>query len=129
MANKILSRDARTRAPWLLDMLYTPAELARELGISRRSIHDTLIPHGLPCQKDDKGRVWLHGPAVAAWVKELQAKERRPKMAPDEGYCFHCRRPVKMIRPKTLTRGRIDVLQATCPECGHTVNRGKKKAA
>ena len=42
----LLSREAKLRANSLLDMLYTPSELAEELGVEQRSIYSRLIPAG-----------------------------------------------------------------------------------
>ncbi len=121
---RLLTREARLRANGLLDMLYTPAELADELGLKQPEVYHKLLPAGLPHSKDDIGHVWLHGPEVAHWVRELKV-ERKP-MAVDEAYCLRCRAVVPLVHPKRIQRGKFTLLQATCPTCGATINRGIK---
>ena len=128
MANRLLPQPAKLRARGLLDMLYSPEDLAFELQIDKRAIYRKLIPAGLPCRKDDTGHVWVHGPEAARWILSLGKTKAQP-MAADEGYCFKCKKPVKMsARPKKVKRMRMTMLTWPCPECGTMVNRGMKKA-
>ena len=122
--NNLLSREARLRANGLLDMLYTPAELADELGIDQRDIYRRLLPAGIPCRKDKTGHIWLHGPEIAQWVQGLHAVRR--SMGESEAYCLKCRSAVPLRKPVLVNRGKFNLLQATCPQCGTTVNRGVK---
>ncbi|HEY4689649.1 MAG TPA: hypothetical protein VIK33_10080 [Anaerolineae bacterium] len=121
---KLLSREARLRANGLLDMLYTPAEMADELGIQQRDVYEKLLPAGLPHQRDETGHLWLHGPEVAHWVRTLRAGRRL--LGDNEAYCLKCRAVVRLVRPKRVKRGKFTLLQALCPTCGTTVNRGVK---
>ncbi len=126
MPQKLLSRTARLRANGLLDMLYTPAEMAGELGIEEREMYDRLIPAGLPTMNDDAGHVWLHGPAVAGWIRTAGKPKREKPMGTDEAYCLSCRAVVPLVNPRRIQRGKFVLHQAACPQCGKTVNRGVK---
>ena len=121
----LLSREAKLRANSLLDMLYTPSEMAEELGVEQRSIYSRLIPAGLPHRRDPQtGYIWLHGPEITRWARQLNRK--RSKLSENEAYCLKCRRGVSLVDAKRITRGRFRMLQATCPNCGSKVNRGVK---
>jgi hypothetical protein len=108
--------------------MYSPSELADELGLNPRSIYKRYIPAGMPHVKDAAGHVWLHGPAVAQWVKvEFKAKSGKTPLKDDQAYCLRCKKAVKMIDPKRIRRGRFVLLQAVCPVCQGTINKGVKK--
>ena len=126
MPKRLLAREQRLRANGLLDMLYTPAELADELGIDQRDVYYRLMPAGLPHTKDSTGHIWLHGPRVAQWVREL-GKAHQRALGDNEAYCLRCRQIVALTKTKRVRQGKFLVLQATCPQCGATVNRGVKK--
>lgn len=128
MARRFLPREAFLRVDHLLDMMYSPSELADELGLNPRSIYKRYIPAGMPNSKDSTGHVWLYGPDVAQWVKqEFQDKQDKKPMKADEAYCLKCRKAQPLIEPKRIRRGRFLLLQAACPVCGGTINRGVKK--
>ena len=125
---RLLARGVKFRAYGLLDMMYTPRELADELGIDREDVYRTLIPAGMPgVTRDLHGHIWIHGATAAAW---LLAQKRRRKFTLEQGqfFCLHCRQPVTPD-PLTVQRaaaGRYHYLRATCPTCGLTVCRGVK---
>lgn len=119
---RLVPRTAKLRANGLLDMMYTPAELADELGLDQRDIYRRLIPAGMPHERDDNGHIWLHGPTIAQWMRSLGGK--RPPLGPGQGYCLRCRAAVEMVNPTLVRRGRFNILQAPCPICGATVSRG-----
>jgi hypothetical protein len=121
---KLLPSTARLRANTLLDMLYSPTDLAEELDINVRAVYETLIPAGLPYNKDAAGHLWLHGPEVAHWV--LTLKSKRLEMRGNEVYCLKCRKVVPLVKPRRVTEGQLTILKATCPHCGAKVNKGIK---
>lgn len=120
-----LGKEARAKAVGLLDMLYTPTELAEELGLNPAMLYHQLIPAGLPHSKDSAGHIWIHGAAVSQWLIDF-GKSRRQPLSADEAYCLRCRQAVTMINPRRTNSGRVTLLKATCPACGATVNRGVK---
>ena len=127
MPKKLLPRHAKLRASGLLDMLYTPAELAEDLGIEKRAVYERLIPAGLPHTKDGDGRVWIHGPEAARWILESGRVGKVP-LAENEVYCMRCQRAVPLIDPKRIRSKAINVsfLKSTCPVCGAAVYKGTK---
>lgn len=121
----ILPRTAKCRATGLLDMMYTPDDLAQELGITKRDIYHKLIPAGLPHIRDESGHVWIYGPEVAKWIDEIY-QGRSFKLGEGEAYCLRCNKGVMMVNPQCRQVGRLTILQGTCPDCGAKVNRGAK---
>lgn len=122
---KLLARGTKFRAHGLLDMMYTPAELAEELGITREDVYRTLIPAGMPHTKDLHGHIWIHGLGAGVWILSQQ-RRKKLTLTPDQFLCLHCRTAVTPD-PLTVTRasaGRYHYLRAACPACGMTVCKG-----
>lgn len=61
----------------LLDMMYMPSELAGELFVNEQAV-DQWIKQGLPHEKDDKGKLWIHGIKAGEWILALR-KARHDK--------------------------------------------------
>ena len=110
------------RAPGLLPMWYSLRELAQELGISIRSIRGWL-DQGLPCRRDERGHLWIDGRQFAAWVKAINTPRTGQSLQSNEAYCLGCRRPVRLLNPNLICRGKQRLLRGTCAECGHIVCR------
>lgn len=116
---KLLTQPQRERARGLLDMFYTPAELAEELGLLDRSyIYHTLLKHSLPSIKDDTGHVWIRGTDVLPWYIAY-CEKRKCKTAPDQAYCMKCKqaRQVKTETIETVTYGKVKMQKAHCAVC------------
>ena len=58
----------------LLDMLYTPKELAEEIGINVRQVYKVYIPAGCPNERDDYRHIWINGRAFQEWVEKTYKK-------------------------------------------------------
>ena len=56
-----LDGNQRNRLVRLLNMLYSPSELANEIGFTKRQVYRVYIPLGCPHEKDSKGRNWING--------------------------------------------------------------------
>ena len=110
-------------APHLLNMLYTPAELAEELRVPARTIHDW-TQFDMPHCKDTSGRLWIHGLEFAAWVTRIRAQRRKTELRPGEAYCGECKKAVVIQGADPSTLGRVVVLMGRCPWCGTVVHRG-----
>jgi hypothetical protein len=111
-----------------LDMLYRPAEIAEEIGVITDTVYRSYLPAGLPCLRDGKGNIWIHGPAFAAWARATVSQKRSRRIGIPEGYawCMRCNQAVEMISPTVRNLNRsLDLLQAKCPLCGGIVNRGR----
>lgn len=113
-----------------LDMLYRPSEIAEEIGVTTDTVCRSYIPAGLPYTRDENNRIWIHGPAFAAWAKATIARKKSQRVPlPDgQGWCMRCNQAVEMIRPTILPATRyFELLQSPCPHCGGTVNRGRAR--
>jgi hypothetical protein len=114
----------------ILNMMYKPSEIAEEIEVTPDTIYRSYLPAGLPHVRDGKGNIWIHGPAFVSWAKETVCKKKaqRVGLAADQAWCMKCNRAVKMQMPAVKVVNRyIEILQASCPHCGRTVNRARAR--
>lgn len=104
-------------------MLYTPTELAVELGVPARTVRHW-VDLGPPHQHDRRGHLWIDGTALARWVESERQAATGVDLADGEAYCFTCRRPVALVDPSRSIQGKCALLRGTCPHCGSGVHRG-----
>ena len=60
----------RMRLIKLLDMEYTPGELAIEVGFNRRQVYRVYMHQGCPHRRDNKRRLWINGKEFQEWSKD-----------------------------------------------------------
>ena len=119
----------------LLNMMYTSTELAEELSVERPYLTENLVKlHGMPAQRDEKGRYWFNGLDVRKWIEkehnERQTKKKsQTQYADNEFYCIHCRKRVfnddyKIERPQG---GGHFMKRTSCPECGRDIFKFTKE--
>lgn len=122
-----LSGEQRNRLARLLDMLYTPSELADEIGFTTRQVYRVYIPAGLPHIRDEKRRLWINGKAFREWINLVYQKQA---LKPNEAFCLTCKQAVKMLEPERKQEGRLYYYLCTCPKCGRKlariITRGKR---
>jgi hypothetical protein len=122
-----LNGDQRNRLAKLLNMYYTPCELAKEIGFTTRQVYRVYIPAGLPHQRDEKKHIWINGKVFRAWVKEVYQKQ---ELGINEAFCLTCKKAVKMVKPERIQEGRLFYYLCTCPNCGRKlariITRGKR---
>jgi hypothetical protein len=112
------------KAPGLLPMIYTVRELAEELGMPERTLRDWLM-HSAPHNRDARRHLWVNGQEFAGWVKAQRRQRKRTKLADDEAYCLHCKRPVRLSNPATIpVKARLIRIRGNCPVCNCVINRG-----
>ena len=109
----------RARLQYLLDMLYTPSELAEELGITVRQFYRVYITLGCPCVRD-RGRVYIHGLSFAEWYFSTYPSL---SMGANEGYCLTCKKPVTMSDPVLKKSGGLSYYVFKCPKCKRKISR------
>jgi hypothetical protein len=109
-------------ASHLLNMWYTPSELAEELDIAARTIRDW-TRQDLPHRKDNAGRLWIDGRELATWVKNHQSQPQ-VTLQSNEGFCLKCKVPVVIQNAYMTKRGKMQLLTGQCPQCTSTVYRG-----
>ncbi len=120
-----LSGSQRMRLAKLLDMLYMPSELAKEVGFTTRQIYRVYVPAGCPCQKDERKHLWINGKTFAEWYEATYPK---PTLATDEAFCLTCKKPVKMNDISLLQKGRLSYNVGNCLNCGRRISRIVDKA-
>ena len=84
----------RMRMYKLLDMLYTPNELSREVGFTRRQMYRVYIPYGCPHQRDDQRHLWVNGKAFREWY---EVNYPRISLKENEAFCLTCKKPERRI--------------------------------
>lgn len=109
----------RLRLQNLLDMLYTPSELAEELEIKKRQFYRVYIPLGCPVVRQG-ARIFIHGFTFAEWYFSTYPKI---SMQANEGYCLTCKKPVSMLDHKVKQTGRLSYYVFNCPICGRKISR------
>lgn len=112
----------------LLNMLYKPTEIAEEIGLNPDTIYRSYLPAGLPHTQDEKGNIWIHGPAFVAWAKETISKKKSSRAGLPDGcaWCMKCNCSVLMVNPGIAYKNRyMEILQSRCPDCSTIVNRAR----
>ncbi len=120
-----LPRSVIIRAAGLLEMLYSPIELAEDLSVPARTVREW-IKNGMPFERDRRGHMWVNGMEFRRWVEETRTVRPRFQLGEDEAFCLRCRRRVKFSDPVVSDSSSALLLTGKCPFCGGTVNRGVK---
>lgn len=126
---KRMTQQQLARLPRLLWMYYSPSELAEEIGLNVDTIYKSYLPDGCPHKRDEVGRIWIIGSHFRTWA--LQRFKRQPKEKMPEGfaYCFHCRKPTRMVSVETTPQNQYTaMLSGLCAECGRRTNRASKRS-
>lgn len=130
MRKPILKHTQIIRLSRILNMMYKPSEIAEEIEVTTDTIYRSYLPAGLPHTRDEQGNIWIHGPTFVSWAKETvcKRKSQRSGLPPDHAWCMKCNRPVRMQSPTVKAVNRyIEMIQASCPQCGRTVNRARAR--
>lgn len=110
----------RNRLKRLLDMQYSPRELAEEVGFNPDWVYMVYLPGGCPHTRDSKSHIWVNGAAFRLWFEEAY---KRRVLAANEAFCLTCRRAVDMFRPKKRRQGGLLFYDCRCPRCGRRLAR------
>ena len=113
-------------------MDYTAKELASTLGLNAKYIRETLIAElGAPCRRDEKGHIFVNGPALYKWALEMQAERNTAKkatrMKEAEFFCVTCKARVTPASYQIQTIGTKAIKRAICPLCGGKINKLTRK--
>ena len=110
----------RNRLISLLNMLYTPKELAEEIGFNVRQVYRVYLPLGCPHSRDERRHIWINGKSFRTWVLEIYKK--RP-LKSNEAFCLSCKKAVPMKNKKRRQKGNLFYFLCECPNCGRKLNR------
>jgi hypothetical protein len=115
-----LNGRQRNQLKGLLDMEYTPKELAEELGVTIDQIYRVYVPGGCPHERTERNHILINGKKFRAWFEE-QYKKRH--LEPGETFCLTCKKAVKIINPERKQQGRLIYDLCNCPNCGRRLTR------
>jgi len=122
-----LNGSQRNRLAKLMNMMYSPSELADEVGFERRQVYRVYIPLGCPHDRDKHNRIWINGIDFRNWVMDLY---RKKELSIKEAFCLTCKKPVKIYNPVEKMKNGLVFLVCACPLCGRKkskiVSRVKK---
>ena len=113
-----LDGKQRNRLKGLFDMLYTPRELAQEVGFHLNQVYAVYIPLGCPHQREVNNHILINGKEFAAWYGRVYAKGQ---IKQDETFCKTCKQGVKIVNPVTQTKNDLVYLVSACPVCGRRI--------
>ncbi len=115
-----LDGNQRKRLVSLMNMMYTPSELADEIGFDRRKIYRIYIPLGCPHIRDEKRYIWINGVEFRNWIKDIY---RKRELLEDQAFCIRCKIPVKMKNPIRKEGKGIVYYLCECPNCGRRISK------
>ena len=110
----------RNKLKSLFDMMYSPRELAEELGINTDQLYGVYLPLGCPEERDEKKHILINGKAFADWYLKVYAKI---KLKQDETFCKTCKKGVKIYQPKQKKKGDLVYILSVCPVCGRNLTK------
>lgn len=104
----------------LLDMNYTPTEIADEIGCTRRQFYRVYLPLGCPNAREDNGRVWINGAEFRNWYFNTYNKV---KLEANEAYCLCCKQIIPLVNPVERKKETYRYWSAICPNCNKKVSK------
>jgi hypothetical protein len=115
-----LDGKQRNKLNRLFDMLYTPKELAHDIGTHIDQVYDVYIPFECPHERDAKSHILINGKTFAGWYGTVYAKL---SLNQDETFCKTCKKSVKINQPKETTKGGLVYWLSACPICGRKLTK------
>jgi hypothetical protein len=115
-----LDGKQRNRLKRLMDMYYSPKELAEEIGVNVDRVYMVYIPGGCPNERDEKRHIWINGQVFRKWFEETYAKQ---ELKPGEAFCKTCKHAVLMVNPIRKQKDRLIYDVSLCPNCGRGLPR------
>ncbi len=115
-----LNGNQKNRLVKLLDMMYSPSELADEIGFTKRQVYRVYILLGCPHIQDENRHLWINGKSFREWVKIIYKKQ---ELKTNEAFCLTCKKAVPMVNKTRKQKNRLFYYQCTCTNCGRILNR------
>lgn len=110
----------RNRLKSLFDMMYSPKELAEEIGINKDQIYYVYVPLGCPSERDERNHILINGKAFAEWYGKVYVKIR---LKPNETFCLTCKKAVEIFKPKKKIKVNLVYVLSICPNCGRNLTK------
>jgi hypothetical protein len=110
----------RNRLKGLFDMMYSPRELAEEIGFHIDQVYNVYVPLGCPHERDDRKHIQINGRAFLAWYEKTYPKT---KLAHDETFCLTCKKAVKIVSPQGQVHNDTVYVLSVCPVCGRKLTK------
>lgn len=110
----------RNRLKGLFDMMYSPRELAEEIGVHIDQIYNVYVPLGCPEERDGRNHILINGKAFAEWYSKVYVKI---KLKQNETFCKTCKKGVKIFKPQQREKGGLVYVLSVCPHCGRKLTK------
>jgi len=115
-----LNGKQRNRLKRLFDMMYTPAELAEEIGIDKNQIYRVYLPLGCPHERDERRHYWINGKEFLDWYRETY---KSISLGAGEAYCRTCNKAVKMVSAEEHKKDDLVYSLGNCANCNRKLVR------
>jgi hypothetical protein len=115
-----LDGKGRNQLKSLLNMMYSPSELAQELGIDKDQIYRVYVDLDCPHVRDENNHIWINGQEFKKWYLDIYKKTG---LTENETFCKTCRKAVMLIKPEQKTKGRVTYLLSHCPNCDRMLTK------
>ncbi len=118
----------RNRLKSLFDMMYSPKELAEEIGINTDQVYMVYVPLGCPQERDERNHILINGKTFFEWYTKTYAKLQ---LKSNETFCKTCKQGVKIYKPKKGENPFVVYVLSECPNCGRKLTKilGHKRGA
>ncbi len=110
----------RNRLKSLFDMMYSPRELAEEIGIHIDQFYMVYVPLGCPQERDERNHILINGKAFFDWYTKTYTKIH---LKSNETFCKTCKQGVKIYKPKKGNNGTAVYVISICPNCGRRLTK------
>ena len=110
----------RNRLKRLLDMLYSPKELAEEVGFDKEQVYRVYIPLGCPHERDSRNHILINGAVFSEWYQQHYKKAH---LSQDETFCKSCKKAVAIVDGKQQVTGKLTYILSICPNCGRKLTK------
>jgi hypothetical protein len=115
-----LDGKQRNRLKGLFDMLYSPKELAEEIGMGKNQVYSVYVKLGCPMERDERNHILINGKVFADWYKKVYAKS---PVQQDETFCKTCKQAVKIYQGNERTKNGVVYMASVCPVCGRGLTK------
>ncbi len=110
----------RNKLKSLFDMMYSPRELASEIGVNVDQIYNVYIPLDCPHERDLRNHILINGKVFSEWYIKNYPKL---VLASDETFCKTCKTGVKVFQPKQKVKGNLIYVLSVCGNCGRNLTK------